>query len=81
MAEIDLISGGRLVPGWVRGAGPESLANNNNPAFNRERFNEAHDFVINAWTKPGPYEQKPGARPLPASGKRDPVVGEAMAAA
>ncbi|HKA55474.1 MAG TPA: hypothetical protein VKJ47_17620, partial [Candidatus Binatia bacterium] len=30
---------------------------------------------------PGPYEQKPGIRPLPASGKRDPVVGIATAAA
>jgi hypothetical protein len=29
---------------------------------------------------PGPYEQKPGIRPLPASGKRDPVVGIATAA-
>ncbi len=55
LATIDLISGGRLVPGWVRGAGSEQLANNINPAFNRERFNEAHDFVIQAWTKPGPW--------------------------
>jgi alkanesulfonate monooxygenase SsuD/methylene tetrahydromethanopterin reductase-like flavin-dependent oxidoreductase (luciferase family) len=55
LATIDMISGGRLVPGWVRGAGSESLANNANPAFNRERFNEAHDFVIQAWTKPGPW--------------------------
>jgi alkanesulfonate monooxygenase SsuD/methylene tetrahydromethanopterin reductase-like flavin-dependent oxidoreductase (luciferase family) len=39
----------------VRGAGSESIANNANPAFNRERFNEAHDFVIQAWTKPGPW--------------------------
>jgi alkanesulfonate monooxygenase SsuD/methylene tetrahydromethanopterin reductase-like flavin-dependent oxidoreductase (luciferase family) len=55
LATIDMISGGRLVPGWVRGAGSESIANNANPAFNRERFNEAHDFVIQAWTKPGPW--------------------------
>ncbi|MGH7963009.1 MAG: LLM class flavin-dependent oxidoreductase [Candidatus Binatia bacterium] len=55
LATIDLISGGRLVPGWVRGAGCEQIANNINPAFNRERFNEAHDFVIQAWTKPGPW--------------------------
>jgi alkanesulfonate monooxygenase SsuD/methylene tetrahydromethanopterin reductase-like flavin-dependent oxidoreductase (luciferase family) len=55
LAMIDMISGGRLVPGWVRGAGSEQLANNINPAFNRERFNEAHDFVIQAWTKPGPW--------------------------
>ena len=30
---------------------------------------------------PGPYEQQPGIRPLPASGKRDPVVGVAAPAA
>ena len=55
LAMIDMISGGRLVPGWVRGAGSEQLANNANPAYNREYFNEAHDLVIAAWTKPGPF--------------------------
>src|SRR5260370_8427965 len=39
LAEIDLISHGRLVPGWVRGAGSEQLFNNANPAYNRENFN------------------------------------------
>ena len=58
LATIDMISGGRLVPGWVRGAGSESIANNANPAFNRERFNEAHDFIIDAWTKPGPWRHE-----------------------
>jgi alkanesulfonate monooxygenase SsuD/methylene tetrahydromethanopterin reductase-like flavin-dependent oxidoreductase (luciferase family) len=55
LAMIDLISGGRLVPGWVRGAGSEQLANNVNPAYNREYFEEAHDLVIAAWTRPGPF--------------------------
>ena len=55
LAEIDMISRGRLVPGWVRGSGSESLFNNANPAFNRELFNEAHDFVIKTWTTPGPF--------------------------
>ncbi len=55
LATIDMISGGRLIPGWVRGAGTEQLANNINPAYNRERFNEAHDFIQQAWTKPGPW--------------------------
>src|SRR5215813_14084937 len=74
LAMIDVISGGRLVPGWVRGAGSESLFNNANPAFNRERFNEAHDFVVKAWTTPGPWRYEgehfhyrfvnPWARPL-----------------
>src|SRR5499427_7316621 len=55
LAMIDVISGGRLVPGWVRGAGSESIANNANPAYNRELFNEAHDFIVKAWTTPGPW--------------------------
>jgi alkanesulfonate monooxygenase SsuD/methylene tetrahydromethanopterin reductase-like flavin-dependent oxidoreductase (luciferase family) len=55
LAMIDLISGGRLVPGWVRGAGSEQLANNANPAYNREYFEEAHDLVLAAWTRPGPF--------------------------
>ena len=52
---IDLISKGRLVPGWVRGAGSEQLANNANPAYNREYFEEGVDFILKAWTKPGPF--------------------------
>lgn len=55
LAMIDLISGGRLVPGWVRGAGSEQLSNNTNPALNRELFEEGIDVVIQAWTKPGPF--------------------------
>jgi alkanesulfonate monooxygenase SsuD/methylene tetrahydromethanopterin reductase-like flavin-dependent oxidoreductase (luciferase family) len=55
LAMIDMISGGRLVPGFVRGAGSEQIANNINPAYNRERFNEAHDFIVQAWTTPGPW--------------------------
>jgi alkanesulfonate monooxygenase SsuD/methylene tetrahydromethanopterin reductase-like flavin-dependent oxidoreductase (luciferase family) len=55
LAMIDLISGGRLVPGWVRGAGSEQLANNANPAFNREYFEEGHDLIVKAWTEPGPF--------------------------
>ena len=55
LAEIDLISRGRLITGWVRGAGSEQFFNNANPAYNREYFNEAHDFIIQAWTKPGPW--------------------------
>ena len=42
-------------PGWVRGAGSEQFANNTNPAYNRELFEEAHDFIVKAWTTPGPF--------------------------
>ncbi len=52
---IDMISGGRLVPGFVRGGGVENIQANVNPIFNRERFEEAHDLVIKAWTQPGPF--------------------------
>ena len=55
LAEIDMISGGRLVSGFVRGTGVESLASNTNPLFNRERFEEAHDLVMKTWTEPGPW--------------------------
>ncbi len=55
LAMIDLLSKGRLVPGIVRGGGVEAFASNTNPAFNRERFEEAHDLIIKTWTQPGPW--------------------------
>ena len=55
LAEIDMISRGRLVAGWVRGTGRESVAHNSQPPFNWERFQEAHDFIVKAWTTPGPF--------------------------
>jgi len=55
LAEIDMISGGRLVSGFVRGTGVESLASNTNPLYNRERFEEAHDLLMKTWTTPGPF--------------------------
>lgn len=55
LAMIDMISKGRLVSGFVRGGGQEQLAAGVNPAYNRERFEEAHDLVVKAWTQPGPF--------------------------
>ncbi len=55
LAIIDMISHGRLVSGWVRGGGRESVAHNAPPAYNWERFQEAHEFIIKAWTTPGPF--------------------------
>jgi alkanesulfonate monooxygenase SsuD/methylene tetrahydromethanopterin reductase-like flavin-dependent oxidoreductase (luciferase family) len=55
LATIDLISRGRLISGWVRGAGSEQFFNNANPAYNRELLNEAHEFILQAWTRPGPW--------------------------
>ncbi|MBM3947415.1 MAG: LLM class flavin-dependent oxidoreductase, partial [SAR202 cluster bacterium] len=55
LAMIDMISHGRLVSGWVRGTGRESVTHNANPAYNRERWQEAHDFIVKTWTTPGPF--------------------------
>ncbi len=55
LAMIDMISKGRLVSGFVRGGGQEQLATGVNPAYNRERFIEAHDLITKAWTTPGPF--------------------------
>ena len=55
LAMIDMISHGRLVSGFVRGGGRESISHNAPPHYNRERFEEAHDFLIKAWTTPGPF--------------------------
>jgi alkanesulfonate monooxygenase SsuD/methylene tetrahydromethanopterin reductase-like flavin-dependent oxidoreductase (luciferase family) len=52
---IDVISGGRLDAGMVLGGGPEYFASSLNPAFARERFREAHDLIVRAWTEPGPF--------------------------
>ena len=55
LAMIDVISGGRLISGFVRGTGVETVSTNNNPVANRERFEECHDLVIKTWTTPGPF--------------------------
>jgi alkanesulfonate monooxygenase SsuD/methylene tetrahydromethanopterin reductase-like flavin-dependent oxidoreductase (luciferase family) len=55
-AMIDVISGGRLIAGFVVGGGPEYYSFSINPAQARERFLEAHDLIMAAWTTPGPFE-------------------------
>jgi alkanesulfonate monooxygenase SsuD/methylene tetrahydromethanopterin reductase-like flavin-dependent oxidoreductase (luciferase family) len=55
-AMIDNISGGRLIAGFVVGGGPEYYSFSLNPAQARERFSEAHDIIVRAWTEPGPFE-------------------------
>jgi alkanesulfonate monooxygenase SsuD/methylene tetrahydromethanopterin reductase-like flavin-dependent oxidoreductase (luciferase family) len=55
LAMIDTVSRGRLVSGWVRGTGRESISHNIPGPYNWERFQEAHDLIIKAWTDPGPF--------------------------
>ena len=40
----------------VVGGGPEYYSFSVNPAHARERFQEAHDLIVKAWTTPGPFE-------------------------
>jgi alkanesulfonate monooxygenase SsuD/methylene tetrahydromethanopterin reductase-like flavin-dependent oxidoreductase (luciferase family) len=55
LAMIDVISKGRLISGWVRGTGRESLSHNAQPPYNWERFQEAHELIVKTWTEPGPF--------------------------
>src|SRR4030095_12561147 len=55
VAMADVISGGRIISGVVRGIGIESWATNTIPNFNRERFEECHDLMLATWTRPGPF--------------------------
>jgi alkanesulfonate monooxygenase SsuD/methylene tetrahydromethanopterin reductase-like flavin-dependent oxidoreductase (luciferase family) len=55
-AMIDNITGGRVISGFVRGIGAEYFSFGANPTFSHERFHEAHDLIIRAWTEPGPFE-------------------------
>ena len=54
-AMIDVISGGRLISGFVRGVGSEYFSTGANPVHSLERHKEAHDLVVRAWTETGPF--------------------------
>jgi alkanesulfonate monooxygenase SsuD/methylene tetrahydromethanopterin reductase-like flavin-dependent oxidoreductase (luciferase family) len=54
-AMIDVISGGRLISGFVRGIGAEYHTFGVNPTFSHDRFHEAHDLIVRAWTEKGPF--------------------------
>jgi len=50
IAMLDLMSGGRVDSGFVRGIGWEYFGHSINPTKSRARFDEAHDLIIRAWT-------------------------------
>jgi alkanesulfonate monooxygenase SsuD/methylene tetrahydromethanopterin reductase-like flavin-dependent oxidoreductase (luciferase family) len=54
-AILDNITGGRLIAGFVRGVGTEYHITGANPAKSHERFHEAHDLILRAWTETGPF--------------------------
>jgi alkanesulfonate monooxygenase SsuD/methylene tetrahydromethanopterin reductase-like flavin-dependent oxidoreductase (luciferase family) len=52
-AMLDLMSGGRLVAGFPVGTSMDmNFAYGIDPATLRERYYEAHDLVVQAWTRP-----------------------------
>jgi alkanesulfonate monooxygenase SsuD/methylene tetrahydromethanopterin reductase-like flavin-dependent oxidoreductase (luciferase family) len=53
-AMLDNMSRGRIIAGFVRGIGSEYHSSGVNPTFSHERFHEAHDLILQAWTQPGP---------------------------
>lgn len=55
VAVLDCISRGRIISGFVRGVGTEVHPANTNPVLTRERFEEAHDLIIKAWTVHEPF--------------------------
>ena len=54
-AMLDNLSRGRLIAGFVRGIGAEYHASGINPGESHDRFHEAHDLIIRAWTEEGPF--------------------------
>src|SRR5438477_12164765 len=54
-AMLDVLSGGRLIAGMVIGGGPEYFTYQVNPTYAREKFREALDLIVKAWTEPGPF--------------------------
>lgn len=55
-AMIDNLTRGRLISGFVRGIGAEYHVFGVDPTTSHDRFHEAHDLIIQAWTREGPFE-------------------------
>lgn len=54
-AMLDVMSGGRLVAGFVRGIPHEYIAYNISPDESRGRMREALNIILKAWTEPEPF--------------------------
>jgi alkanesulfonate monooxygenase SsuD/methylene tetrahydromethanopterin reductase-like flavin-dependent oxidoreductase (luciferase family) len=55
IAMLDNMSRGRIISGFIRGIGAEYHSHGINPADSKERFWEAHDLILKAWTEDGPF--------------------------
>jgi alkanesulfonate monooxygenase SsuD/methylene tetrahydromethanopterin reductase-like flavin-dependent oxidoreductase (luciferase family) len=55
VAMLDVVTGGRIISGFVRGIGDEYTSLGINPTYSMERYREAHDLIVRAWTEDGPF--------------------------
>jgi len=55
IAMLDVASGGRIISGFVRGISAEYFSTGANPTHSRERFYEAAELILRAWTEEGPF--------------------------
>jgi alkanesulfonate monooxygenase SsuD/methylene tetrahydromethanopterin reductase-like flavin-dependent oxidoreductase (luciferase family) len=53
-AMLDCMTGGRIIAGLAPGGGHESFSYSYSMPLARERFWEALDLIVQAWTQPGP---------------------------
>lgn len=56
LAMLDVMSGGRIVSGFVRGIPSEYAAYNIDPDESRDRFAEAWELIVNAWTRDDQFD-------------------------
>lgn len=54
-AMLDVMTGGRVVAGMLRGTPNEYVTYGTNPAETRDRFAEALELIVRAWTEPQPF--------------------------
>ncbi|HVR88314.1 MAG TPA: LLM class flavin-dependent oxidoreductase [Candidatus Limnocylindria bacterium] len=54
-AMLDVMSGGRLIAGMIRGTAHEQLAYHTNPDESRDRYEEAFELILKCWTEPEPF--------------------------
>ncbi len=54
-AMLDTMTGGRIIAGMLRGTSNEYVTYGINPAESRDRFEEAMDLIVHAWTEPQPF--------------------------
>jgi alkanesulfonate monooxygenase SsuD/methylene tetrahydromethanopterin reductase-like flavin-dependent oxidoreductase (luciferase family) len=56
LAMLDNLSHGRLVPGFISSGGQSLYAYNMSVEGERERYHEAFDLIVKAWTEENPFE-------------------------